>query len=88
MVKLRKSLEQCIFFAKFCMLHKCEPIDLAELITLTDKSKQAWERGNDKAEHEITKEIRRLAWRMGFEVYWAGLYPTLRKDGYDYYLPS
>ena len=33
-------------------------------------------------------EFERYAVSLGFEVYWPGLYPILKKNGYDIHLPE
>lgn len=84
---MTKALAEKVAFARFCVRHAVDPSLLAKLIDAADKSKKAYERGDNVAENKYGDQVKELAKEAGFEVYWAGLYPTLRKGDSDYYLP-
>lgn len=83
-------MRQNVAFAKFCKGHVVEPYDLAELVTLARQAFTAGEReanGSRSADRERTAfEVKAVEMRFGVE--WNGLYPTLKRNGLDIYLPS
>lgn len=93
-MRLNKTLQACVAFATFANEHKMRPADLAELINLASARKAA-EEMTSSAVTQVwrTREegLRRIfedkAQAAGFTVEWNGLFPTLIKDGRQYYLP-
>lgn len=85
-------------FARWCNNHNVEALDAAELLTLAQRAKRAgenycnegdrqggkYERANDLAQERFEEKAKSL----GFEVRWPGLWPMLRKDGQDVYMPA
>lgn len=86
-MRLNKSLADAVAFARFCREHQCDPAQLAQLIAQVQRSKSAYERNNFEAHEKHRDEAEKLAFELGFEADWPGLYPILRKDGRDYFLP-
>jgi hypothetical protein len=88
-VRLNYELLGKVSFAKFCIEHQItDPGKLAQMIAYARRCATACERDDSKKEEKYAKVVELLGKELGFEVYWAGLWPTLRKNGYDYYLPS
>lgn len=93
-IRLSKSMEAHVAFARFCANHKLDPRDVAELMTLAERDFHANERhcneGTDataKASDKTGARVTEKARAMGFET-WPGLYVRLVKDGQDVFLPS
>lgn len=95
-----KQAMKYVDFARFCVNHKIEAYDLAELITLAERSFKAGERycnsgseRDEKANERISHRFNIKASSLGFRVSWSGLWPSLQKadaDGVmrDVYLPT
>jgi hypothetical protein len=92
---LPADLRACVSFARWCTREAVDPLKAAELIKLARAAKSAGERhantGTD-ATHasELTRAelFTKAAKELGFETTWPGLWPVLRKGGYDVYLPE
>lgn len=95
-----KRAMRCVDFARFCVNQGLEAYDVAELITLAEKSFKAGERyansGSDRDSKATERAVDRFELKshlLGFKVSWPGLYPVLMKadaDGVvrDVYLPT
>jgi len=94
MPRINNRLLHCIGFARFCMEHKCEPRDVAELLAIAEAHKAAYERSTQDPDPRHAKRAERLsdqfdakAQAMGFGVVWPGLWPHLTRGGRDIHLP-
>jgi hypothetical protein len=92
-MRRNKRLNDCVMFAQWCGNHHVEPCDAAELISLADRAHSAGERDNTRSEMKLGRDFADLALRLGFNVEWNGLAPTLIRrsgpyEGRETHLPS
>lgn len=92
---LPNDLARCVSFARWCIREKVTPGDAAHLIKLARAAKSAGERhanaGTDathKSELTRAELFEKAAAKLGYSTSWPGLWPVLRKGGYDVYLPE
>ncbi len=92
---MNKKLDQAVSFALWCQREAVAPRDAAELLALAKKAKTAGERhcnagtqATEDAEVSAATKFARRARELGYETDWPGLWPVLRKDGRDVYLPE
>lgn len=86
---MRKEIERCVEFAKFCILHDLEPWNLGELMDLKTKAHNMYLRWNNPRYPTATFEQVEKAQNTfdlkaepyGFVVEWNSIVPTLYKDG-------
>jgi len=93
-MKLSKTLESAVCFAKFCSLHNLEPRDVAELMKLASDHANAQTAEHNSARSQqrserLSNQVDEKAQAMGLpKPYYAGLMPTFRIDGHDVMLPE
>lgn len=99
-MRLGKTLENKINFAKFAIEHKIDPYELAVLCHLVNKRfnfavktantrmDQAASERSDKRDDDHMQRIADKALSLGFtDVVFSSLYPSMKKDGRDIHLP-
>lgn len=89
-MRLNKTLQFAQSLAVKCLSYDLCPIATIELIQLSEASFRAGERecNTGNAEDKVHQKVKDKAKQMGLEVYWAGLYPSFRKDGKNICLPT
>lgn len=95
MPRINNRLVDAITFARFCIGHKIEPADAAELVALARSAFRAGERETSDYQLSATrraanacKAFERKAESLGFKVDWPGLWPRLiGKNGHTYNVP-
>jgi hypothetical protein len=99
-IRISKTAERCISFARFCIKHDLRPGDAAELVALADTMFRAWERSCNEDSDTVqanrvktSDAFQAKAEQLGFGVEYYGPRPTLQRidgDGVtrDYDLPS
>lgn len=92
---LNKSYAFAVAFAKCAALHDFNPVDLAELMTLSDRAFKAGENhcnlGTDATSAKVDRTYRDVeakACAMGLSVEYPGLYPHFSRADGPVYLPS
>jgi len=89
MRKWNKKLAYAVRFAQFAKEQELAPSILADLVTLACAAFSAGEteanggRSGDPARERFEKPVREL----GYTVTWPGLWPVIRKNGRDFYIP-
>lgn len=88
-MRLSKSFECKVRFARFAVEHKVDPLDLAELLTLASRAFSAGETeaNTGKSADKARERFEAKAKSMGFGTSWPGLLPMLTRGGKDVYLP-
>jgi hypothetical protein len=68
---------------------------IRQVTTHIEASKHAWERANDREtpdnlrpyferkENKRADEIKKICDKFGIEIYWPGLYPAFKVNGYE-----
>lgn len=85
-----RTLEACVVFARWVQEQRVNYLDLAELLQLARAAFKAGERecNTGRSADKQREAFEAKAGEMGFGVQWPGLWPTLKRDGRDIYLPE
>jgi hypothetical protein len=84
---VKKSLQQCVSFAKFCMEYNIPPQSLAKCLEYVQKHIKAYERDDTKNhEHFMIKAEKELE-QHGYTLTWPGLYPMMLTKTHETMLP-
>ncbi len=88
-----KSLYDAVQFANWCDREKVSPGDAADLLSLAKKAHAAGVRacnepGHSEREKKAGERFEAKAAELGYTVDWPGLWPVLRKNGQDVFLPE
>jgi len=91
MMRLSKTIENAVCFAKWCINNKCDPRQTGELRTLVNQRANTWVRQNnqecdwdtaEKRMEQLDKKIEKLVADMGLTDFdYPGLYPTFKTPG-------
>ncbi len=95
MTRIPCDLADCVSFARWCALWRIDPSDAAELCAWPGAPSAPVQRhcnaGLDSTHRAAARAQAAVAARavaLGFAADWPGLFPRLRRDGSDVYLPS
>ncbi len=91
---MSKRLDDCVFFANWCLNERLEPMAAAELIRLARRAHSAGTKEcntnepGDKSRFNFTRAAGRI-WGPGVRVEWDGLWPSCyRPDGSEVRIPD